>query len=274
MSPILTRPVREQLEHDRVIRQLQGRYKRKNEVIINPGNEQNQAVLVGDLVVYPDLLLVAEGGKKLLGTVEVETGESVNTLEARAEWAVFCKLKVPLHLYVPPTSVDTARRLCAEYAIPVAEIWTFHITYDQVRFTMIHRSPDAPVTKGINLPSPKPVAKPSPIEATPPPVLLRPPAAPVATPVAKPAAKPVAKLVAKLVAKPAPKPAPKSAAKPAAKPKPATKSKPPANARPVVKAKGKPAVKAKVPKPAAKKAPLRQSSGGQARKAKPAKKRR
>ena len=34
MSPILTRPVREQLEHDRVIRLLQARYKRKNEVII------------------------------------------------------------------------------------------------------------------------------------------------------------------------------------------------------------------------------------------------
>ena len=34
--------------------------------------------------------------------MEVETGESVNPLEARAEWGVFSKLKVPLHLYVPP----------------------------------------------------------------------------------------------------------------------------------------------------------------------------
>ncbi len=147
MSPILTRPVREQLEHDRVIRLLQARYKRKNEVIMNPGSEQNQSVTVGKLVVYPDLLLLAEGGKKLLGTIEVETGESVNALEARAEWGVFCKLKVPLHLYVPPTSVDAARRLCAEYHIPVAEVWTFHTTFDQVRFTMIYRSPDAPVVK-------------------------------------------------------------------------------------------------------------------------------
>jgi hypothetical protein len=31
VSPILTRPVREQLDHDRVIRLLQARYKRKNE---------------------------------------------------------------------------------------------------------------------------------------------------------------------------------------------------------------------------------------------------
>ena len=102
MSPILTRPVREQLEHDRVIRQLQARYKRKNEVVINPGNEQNQSITVGELVVFPDLLLFAEGGRRLLGTVEVETGESVNAIEARAEWGVYSKLKVPLHLYVPP----------------------------------------------------------------------------------------------------------------------------------------------------------------------------
>ena len=86
MSPILTRPVREQLEHDRVIRELQARYKRKTDVIINPGNEQNQSVTVGELVVYPDLLVFAEGGRRLLATVEVETGESVNAIEARAEW--------------------------------------------------------------------------------------------------------------------------------------------------------------------------------------------
>ncbi len=36
MSPIYTRPIREQAEHDRVIRQLQVRYKRKHEVAINP----------------------------------------------------------------------------------------------------------------------------------------------------------------------------------------------------------------------------------------------
>ena len=106
MSPILTRPVREQLEHDRVIRQLQARYKRKNEVVINPGNEQNQSVTVGELVVFPDVLLFAEGGRKLLATVEVETGESVNAIEARAEWGVYSKLKVPLHLYVPPACVE------------------------------------------------------------------------------------------------------------------------------------------------------------------------
>ena len=44
MSPILVRPVREQLEHDRVIRLLQAKYKRKFDVAINPGNEQSAPV--------------------------------------------------------------------------------------------------------------------------------------------------------------------------------------------------------------------------------------
>lgn len=199
MSPILTRPVREQLEHDRVIRQLQARYKRKSDVVINPGNEQNQSVTVGDLVVYPDLLLFAEGGRRLLGTVEVETGESVNSIEARAEWGVYSKLKVPLHLYVPPNCVDAVRRISDEYQILVSELWTYSTTFDQVRFTLVHKAPDAPVVK-MPVKVDKPAAK------------------------AKPAAKPAAK------SKPAPAPKAKAKAKPkiavkkAAKPKPAAKA--------------------------------------------------
>lgn len=147
MSPILTRPVREQLEHDRVIRQLQARYKRKHDVVINPGHEQNQSITVGELVVFPDLLLFAEGGRRLMGTVEVETGESVNAIEARAEWGVYSKVKVPLHLYVPPSCVDAVKRICAEYQILVSELWTYTSSFDQVRFNMVFRAPDAPVVR-------------------------------------------------------------------------------------------------------------------------------
>jgi hypothetical protein len=145
VSPILTRPIREQLEHDRIIRQLQARYKRKHEVAINPGPEQNQSVMVGDLAVYPDLLLYSqERGRRLEGTIEVETAESVNQLEALAEWGVFTKLKAPFYLYVPPQSIDSARRICDEQQFPVAEIWTYHLSLDQVRFTQVYRSPNAP----------------------------------------------------------------------------------------------------------------------------------
>lgn len=238
MSPILTRPVREQLEHDRVIRLLQARYKRKTDVIINPGSELNQSVTVGDLIVYPDVVVFAEGTKKLLATVEVETGESVNALEAQSQWARFCKLKVPFYLYVPPASVDAARRLCAEHAIPVAEVWTFHTTFDQVRFTMIYRSPDAPVVKVSAAPAKVKVKAKAPA-----------------------AAKPAAKAVVKPVAKVAARPAPKAKAQPAAKPKPKPKA--------AVKAKAKPAAKKAAPRPAKKAKPaarLRQGSGAQAKK--------
>ena len=66
MSPILVRPVREQFEHDRVIRVLQARYKRKHEVAVNPGAEQNASFTVGDIPMYPDLLLYSqERGRRL-----------------------------------------------------------------------------------------------------------------------------------------------------------------------------------------------------------------
>ena len=78
MSPILVRPVREQLEHDRVIRLLQAKYKRKFEVVINPGNEQNAPVMVGTSPWYPDLVLFSqERGRRLMGTVEVETPRGI-----------------------------------------------------------------------------------------------------------------------------------------------------------------------------------------------------
>ena len=204
MSPILTRPVREQLEHDRVIRQLQAKYKRKTDVIINPGNEQNQSVTVGELVVFPDLLVFAEGSRRLLATVEVETGESVNAIEARAEWGVYSKLKVPLHLYVPTVCVDAARRIADEYQILVSELWSYATAFDQVRFTLVHKSPDAPTVRV-------------------------PAAAPERSRAAKPAAKPAAK------AKATPKPAAKAKPKPKPKAKPAVKAKPAKKARPAPK---------------------------------------
>lgn len=149
MSPILVRPVREQFEHDRVIRVLQARYKRKYEVVINPGAEQNASVGVGDIVMYPDLVLFSqERGRKLQATIEVETTESINTLEAMAEWGPFSRLRAQFFLFVPPNALDTARRLCAEHHVEPAEIWTYHTAVDQVRFTMVHRAPEAASTKG------------------------------------------------------------------------------------------------------------------------------
>ena len=242
MSPIYTRPIREQAEHDRVIRQLQVRYKRKHEVAINPGPERNQAVMVGDLECFPDLVLYStDRSRKLEGTVEVETGESVHLLEARAEWGVFSKLKVPFHLYIPPQSIESAKRMCEEQQIPVAEIWTYHMALDQVRFTQVYRSPNAP--KPAPVPTPKATAKPKPAVQAKPVTKAEPKnakpavgkAAPVKAAPVKPMIKPVVKAVTKAVA-----PA-KAALKPAK-----------VVAKPVAKAAVKPAAKAKPVKPVAK----------------------
>ena len=141
MSPILVRPVREQLEHDRVIRLLQAKYKRKFEVAINPGHEQTMPVGAGPSPWFPDLVLQSQQrGRKLQGVVEVETAESVNHLEAMSQWAAFSKLRTPFHLYVPSGSVDTARRLCNDLQIQVAEFWAYNWLGDQMRFTLVQRS--------------------------------------------------------------------------------------------------------------------------------------
>lgn len=145
MSPILVRPVREQLEHDRVIRLLQAKSRRRYDVGMNPGAEQNAAVGTGTSAIYPDLVLLSpERGRRLQAVVEVETGESVNHLEALAEWAHFARLRAAFHLYVPAGMVDVARRLCEDNKIAVSEIWSFHSIGEDVRFTLIHRSKEAP----------------------------------------------------------------------------------------------------------------------------------
>lgn len=141
MSPILVRPVREQLEHDRVIRLLQAKNRRRFEAGINPGAEQNVPVGSGTAAMYPDVVLQSlERGHRLQAVVEVETGESVNHLEALAQWAHLGRLRVPFHLYVPTGMVDVARRLCEDNQIHVGEIWSYHAIGDQVRFTLVHRS--------------------------------------------------------------------------------------------------------------------------------------
>ena len=110
MSPILVRPVREQLEHDRVIRLLQARYKRRFAVGINPGADMAAPVGAAPDVQYPDLVLTAPGGgKKLAGVVEVETSESVNQLEAMAQWSRLGRLPVDFILYIPSGVAGVAR---------------------------------------------------------------------------------------------------------------------------------------------------------------------
>ena len=204
MSPILVRPVREQLEHDRLIRLLQTKFKRKFDAGINPGNEQNAPVGVGPTAIFPDLVLLSlERSRRLEGVIEVETGESVNHLEALSQWTHLAKLRVPFHLYVPAGMVDVARRLSEDNHIVVTEIWSYHTIGDQVRFALVHRSKEVPAPRAR-------VAKPVVAAVKPVKVVKKAPAA-KAAPKAK--AKPAPKAKAKAKAKPAKAKTSKSKAK-------------------------------------------------------------
>jgi hypothetical protein len=163
--------VREQIEHDRLIRLLQATYRRKCEALANVGEEQVAPVKIGANVFYPDLVLSHAKHKKLSGLVEVETGESVNNLEAMAQWTHFSHARVPFHLYVPVTAIDAARRLCAANNVRVAEIWTYRSLADQFDFVRAYHdasvgaasarraAPNASRPSSRRPPARKPVAK-------------------------------------------------------------------------------------------------------------------
>lgn len=210
MSPILVRPVREQLEHDRIIRLLHGKFRRNYEAGMNPGAEQNLPVGTGPTALYPDLVLLSQDrGHKLQIIVEIETGESVNHLEALAQWAHYGRVRAAFHLYVPAGMVDVARRLTEDNQIHVAEIWSYHVVGDEPRFTLVHRNREPISAQARKMPVVKPIAK-----------------AEAPAPVAKPARKPAAKPAPKAKAKPAKRAAkPKPRAKAASKPKKAAKKK-------------------------------------------------
>jgi hypothetical protein len=197
LSPILVRPVREQLEHDRIIRLLHGKFRRKYEAGMNPGNEQNAPVGTGPAALYPDLVLSSQDrGHKLQVIVEIETGESVNHLEALAQWAHYGRVRAAFHLYVPSGMVDVARRLTEDNQIHVAEIWSYHVVGEEPRFTLVHRNREAISPHARSHPTAEPAPEPA--------------AAPVAATVRAPKAKP---------------------AKPAARAKTKSKAKPPAKAK-------------------------------------------
>jgi hypothetical protein len=199
----LVRPVREQLEHDRIIRLLHGKFRRKYEAGMNPGNEQNAPVGAGSAALYPDLVLSSQDrGHKLQVIVEIETGESVNHLEALAQWAHYGRVRAAFHLYIPSGMVDVARRLTEDNQIHVAEIWSYHVVGEEPRFTLVHRNREAISPHARSHPTAKPAPKPA--------------AAPVAATARAPKVKP-AKAAAKAKAK--------SKAKPPAKPKKAAPKK-------------------------------------------------
>lgn len=267
MSPILIRPVREQLEHDRVVRILETRWKKRFDVAANVGEDRLATLKVGQSTYYPDLVFTAsQPPRRLQGVAEVETGESVNNLEAMAQWAHFAKVRAPFYLYVPEGAIDIAKRLCVDHQIQVSELWTYGALGEQMRFTLVQRADgkDVPAEPEIldrepdhsrhvaSQPPPTPELPPSAVEPAPEPAAAKPAkAAKKATKAAPPPPVAVEAPPVKVPAKSAPK-APPVAAKPA--PAPVAPGK--AASRPVRAAKPAPAAVAKKP---AKTVPVRQA---------------
>jgi hypothetical protein len=165
VSPIFVRPVREQLEHDRLIRFLQAKYKRKFDVSVNVGDEQTAPVKIGQSTFFPDLVLTS--GKKLAGLVEVESSESVNNLEAMAQWVHFSQARVPFSLYVPVPMYDTARRLSEANHVRLAEIWTYRFAPDGFDLVRVFNDPAALTAPPARRAKPVKEAKPAATKATP-----------------------------------------------------------------------------------------------------------
>jgi hypothetical protein len=166
---------------------------------MNPGTEQNAAVGSGPSALYPDLVLLSpDRGRRLQVVVEIETGESVNHLEALAQWAHYARIRAAFHLYVPAGMVDVARRLCEDNQIQVAEVWSYHVVGDEPRFTVVHRNREAQLPP----PRPRPAVAPRPAAPTrkPAPAGAKPARAAKAAKVTRPA-KPKASKAKKVVAR-------------------------------------------------------------------------
>ena len=148
MSPILVRPVREQFQHDRVIRLLHTRWRRRYEVGVNVAGEPPAPLRFGVRQLFPDLILTTnDRANRLHSVIEVETNESINHLEAMAQWAPLARVRAPFHLYVPVVSVEATKRLCSELKIIADEIWSYHTIGSQVRFALAQRAPARPKRK-------------------------------------------------------------------------------------------------------------------------------
>jgi len=182
VSPILVRPVREQLEHDRVIRILQAKFRRRFDAGINPGAERNAPVGTGPTAVFPDVVLTSlDRARKIEAVVEVETVESVNNLEAMAEWVPYGRLRPAFHLYIPASMAEVAKRLCTDFNVPVAEIFSYLWLGDEMRFLSVHKAPASAKAPARPAKAAKPRAKAA--------KLTKKPSKPGKSPARKPAAK-------------------------------------------------------------------------------------
>ena len=80
--------------------------------------------LSGNMVAYPDIVVVQHPENNTKIVAEVETNETVREAVARYEWLPYSDL-APLYLYVPVGKADETLKLCRELDVPVVGIRTW-----------------------------------------------------------------------------------------------------------------------------------------------------
>jgi hypothetical protein len=80
--------------------------------------------LSGNMVAYPDIVVVQHPENNTKIVAEVETNETVREAVGRYEWLPYSDL-APLYLYVPVGKGDETLKLCRELDIPVVGIRTW-----------------------------------------------------------------------------------------------------------------------------------------------------
>jgi hypothetical protein len=80
--------------------------------------------LAGNLVAYPDIVVVQHPENNAKIVAEVETNETVREAVARFEWLRYSEL-APLYLYVPVGKGDEALNMCRKLDVAVVGIRTW-----------------------------------------------------------------------------------------------------------------------------------------------------
>jgi len=110
-----------------------------------PKRTMGVAMLDGNAVAYPDIVVVQdpENYAKILG--EVETAETVNEQTAERRWRPFAEL-APLYLYVPVGDADHALKLCRQLHVPIVGIrtWRYAVGVEEIEVNDIYTVASGP----------------------------------------------------------------------------------------------------------------------------------
>jgi hypothetical protein len=124
-------------QHDTAIGKLAALWANPTQynITMNPDGEKNR--WVGSSDCFPDLVAWTRKGDRdqALWIVEVETTESVNDDEARAQWSAYARSGVPLSLAVPTGSGARAWAIANQLGIALNKVLEFSNEYGQIQVT-------------------------------------------------------------------------------------------------------------------------------------------